>query len=259
MRQLLSETVRRVRFVLVATQHSGNTGSAARALKTMGFGQLVLVNPAWLPDETSHAMAAGAEDVLDAARICGSLEEAVSDCRWVIGTTARSRRIGLEELTPRQASQRARSLLAQNDDAEIAIVFGRERTGLTNDELQLCNAGLMIDANPEYSSLNLAAAVQVIAYELRTQFTDEETENTDGVTLQWQPEKAATHGQLEGFFGQTAKILESIDFHKGREERSALFKLRRLFMRWPMDEKELRMLRGILHDMERALRIQGND
>lgn len=259
MQVLDPETARRVRFVLVATQHSGNTGSAARALKTMGFSQLVLVNPARLPDETSQAMAAGAEDVLDQARICNTLEEAVADCQWVIGTTARSRRIGLEELTPRQASRRVKATLADDDGAQIAIVFGRERTGLTNDELQLCNAGLMIPANPDYSSLNLAAAVQVIAYELRTQFTVDEAEAVSGVTLQWQPEKAATHGQLEGFFGQTEKILESIDFHKGREARSALFKLRRLFMRWPMDEKELRMLRGILHDMERALRIQSDD
>ena len=177
----------------------------------------------------------------------------------MIGTTARSRRIGLTELAPPAAAAQLRTRLSSEQAAPVAIVFGRERTGLTNDELQLCNAGLMIDANPEYSSLNLAAAVQVIAYELRTQLTDDEAESASSVTLQWQPDKAATHGQLEGFFGQTAKILERIDFHKGREERSALFKLRRLFMRWPMDEKELRMLRGILHDMERALRIQGND
>ena len=257
MRELDPHLASRVRFVLVGTQHTGNIGSAARAMKTMAFTELVLVSPSRLPDETALAMAAGALDTLDNAVIVESLAEAVKDCHLVIGTTARSRRIGLEEFTPLTAMQRVRTVLMDNADSRVAIVFGRERTGLTNDELQLCNAGVMIPANPEYSSLNLAAAVQVLAYELRSQLTQDE--RVVALATAWMPEVPATHGQMEGFFAQLSTILDAIDFHKGREAKSALFKLRRTFLRTPMEEKELRMLRGILHDMQRALKIRNED
>lgn len=253
MRELDPLLASRVRFVLVGTQHTGNAGSAARALKTMGFTRLTLVTPSRLPDETALAMAAGAQDILETAVIADSLAEAVNDCHLVLGTTARARRIGLEEYTPAQAMVQVRKSLGAQADGEVAIVFGRERTGLTNDELQLCNAGIMIPANPQYSSLNLAAAVQVLAYELRHQLTVDDASRV--ATATWQPEKAATHGQMEGFFAQMEGILDAIDFHKGREAKSALYKLRRTFLRMPMEEKELRMLRGILHDMQRALKI----
>ena len=242
----------RVRFVLVATQHSGNVGSAARALKTMQFSELVLVSPSRLPDDVAHAMAAGADDVLSGAVVVDSLEQAVADCQWVIGTTARSRRVGLEELTPPQAAKQVHRKLGLSD-RPVAVVFGRERTGLTNDELQLCNAGLTIPANPDYSSLNLAAAVQVISYELNRDALDNQTANMTNAII------PATHRQWEGFFEQAAEILRSIDFHKGRSEKSALFKLRRAFLRAPMEEKEVRMLRGVLHDMQRALRLRSPD
>ena len=153
------------RIVLVRTSHPGNIGAAARAMRTMGLAELVLVAPRAHPHAESVAMAAGADDVLEAAPRVETLAEAVADCRLVLGCTARSRRVPLEELSPRAAAARTRA--AALAGTEVALVFGRERTGLENDELQLCHAAVHIPANPDYSSLNLASAVQIVAYEWR--------------------------------------------------------------------------------------------
>ncbi|MGH8027716.1 MAG: RNA methyltransferase, partial [Pseudoxanthomonas sp.] len=150
----------RIRIVLVGTQHPGNIGAAARALKTMGLSKLVLVAPEQYPADEAFRRAAGADDLLASARVVATLAEAVADCRFVLGCTARSRRVALEEFHPHAAGERV-AAIARRD--ETALVFGRERTGLTNEELQLCHASVHIPANPEYSSLNLAAAVQVLA------------------------------------------------------------------------------------------------
>ena len=241
-----------IRIVLVGTQHPGNIGSAARALKTMGLSRLVLVAPERYPDIEAHALAAGADDVLAAAPVLATLAEAVADCRLVLGCTARSRRVALEEHLPRAA---ASLVTAQaGGGAEVALVFGRERTGLTNDELQLCHAAVHIPANPEYSSLNLAAAVQVLAYEMRMallQSGGPEASNTATVT----EDEPASHAQLEGFFAQLADTLDAIDFHKGRAPESAMRKLRRLFLRSALDVREVRLLRGILADAQRMARL----
>ena len=243
-----------IRIVLVGTQHPGNIGSAARALKTMGLSRLVLVAPERYPDIEAHALAAGADDVLAAAPVLATLAEAVADCRLVLGCTARSRRVALEEHLPRAA---ASLVTAQaGGGAEVALVFGRERTGLTNDELQLCHAAVHIPANPEYSSLNLAAAVQVLAYEMRMallQSGGPEASNTATVT----EDEPASHAQLEGFFAQLADTLDAIDFHKGRAPESAMRKLRRLFLRSALDVREVRLLRGILADAQRMARLAG--
>ena len=157
----------RLRFVLVGTQHPGNIGAAARAMKTMGLARLVLVAPERPLDEDAYRRSAGAEDVLGDAPVVATLAEAVADCRLVLGCTARSRRVQLEELLPEVAGQRAVAKAVEL--GEVAFVFGRERTGLTNEELQLCHAAVHIPSDPEFSSLNLAAAVQVLAYETRMQ------------------------------------------------------------------------------------------
>ncbi|WP_017168588.1 RNA methyltransferase, partial [Xanthomonas phaseoli] len=154
----------RIRFVLVGTQHPGNIGAAARAMKTMGVSRLVLVAPERALDEDAYRRSAGAEDVLGQP-IFATLGEAVADCTLVMGCTARARRVALEELLPDEGAQRA--LAKAGEPAEVAFVFGRERTGLTNDELQLCHAAVHIPSDPQFSSLNLAAAVQVLAYEVR--------------------------------------------------------------------------------------------
>ncbi|MFC3550015.1 RNA methyltransferase [Lysobacter cavernae] len=242
-----------LRIVLVGTQHPGNIGSAARAMKTMGLSRLVLVAPEKAPNTESFALAAGADDVLAAALTCGSLAEAVADCRLVLGCTARSRRVALEELLPRDGAARAVGEAAAG--AEVALVFGRERTGLDNDELQLCHAAVHIPANPDYSSLNLAAAVQVLSYELRMAMlaavpgmaTDEAGRR----------DELASHAQIEGFFAQLGETLDAIDFHKGRAPESAMRKLRRLFLRASLDTREVRLLRGILADAQRMAMLAG--
>lgn len=241
----------RVRIVLVGTQHPGNIGSAARAMKTMGLSRLVLVAPERAPDADSYALAAGADDVLAAAVTCGTLAEAVADCRLVLGCTARSRRIALAELEPRAAA--ARAVAEATGGAEVAVVFGRERTGLTNDEYELCHAAVHIPANPEYSSLNLAMAVQVLSYEVRMAALARIPEAPPAGGERREP--PASHAEMEGFFVQLAQTLDAIDFHKGRAPESAMRKLRRLFLRAQPDAREVRLLRGVLADAQRMARL----
>lgn len=242
----------RVRMVLVGTQHPGNIGSAARALKTMGLSRLVLVAPERFPHAEADALAAGAGDVLEQARVLDDPAAAVADCRLVLGCTARDRRIALPMLSPREAT--ARVAETAKNGGEVALLFGRERTGLDNAELQLCHAAVHIPANPEYGSLNLAAAVQVLAYELRLALlaaTADDTAGTDDGPM----DPPATHAQLEGLFAQLAETLDAIDFHKGRAPESAMRKLRRLFLRTDLREREVRLLRGVLADAQRMARL----
>jgi tRNA (cytidine32/uridine32-2'-O)-methyltransferase len=247
----IDSTATRIRIVLVGTQHPGNIGSAARALKTMGLSRLVLVAPERYPDIEAHALAAGADDVLAAAPVLATLAEAVADCRLVLGCTARSRRVALEEHLPSAAASLVTARAGEG--AEVALVFGRERTGLTNDELQLCHAAVHIPANPEYSSLNLAAAVQVLAYEIRMALL--QSGGPEANTMIPAEDEPASHAQLEGFFAQLADTLDAIDFHKGRAPESAMRKLRRLFLRSALDVREVRLLRGILADAQRMARL----
>lgn len=242
----------RIRIVLVGTQHPGNIGSAARAMKTMGLSRLVLAAPEKAPDRDSYALAAGADDVLAAARIVPDLAAAVADCHYVLGCTARNRRIALEQFDPRQAAARCDGRARAG--SEVALVFGRERTGLENDELQLCHAAVHIPANPAYSSLNLAAAVQVLSYELRMAAL---AAGEGGADAGERREPPASHAQMEGFFGQLGQALDAIDFHKGRVPEAAMHKLRRLFLRAELDEREVRLLRGVLADVERTAMLAG--
>lgn len=241
----------RIRIVLVGTQHPGNIGSAARAMKTMGLSRLVLVAPQKFPHNEADMMAAGADDVLASALVVETLADAVADCRLVLGCTARSRRVQLRELDPRVAAASARA--DAEAGGEVALVFGRERTGLENAELQLCHAAVHIPANPDYSSLNLAAAVQVLAYEVRMALL-----GIGAATPAAAPTPdAAPHAELEGFFAQLADTLDAIDFHKGRTPDSAMRKLRRLFVRTGLDSQEIRLLRGVLADAQRMARLAG--
>ncbi|KAF1687726.1 RNA methyltransferase [Pseudoxanthomonas broegbernensis] len=239
----------RIRIVLVGTQHPGNIGAAARAMKTMGLSRLVLVAPEKPLDEAAYRRSAGAEDVLGQAPVLATLAEAVADCRLVLGCTARSRRVRLEELEPSAAAGRLLDLAAEGP---VALVFGRERTGLTNEELQLCHASVHIASDPEFSSLNLAAAVQVLAYEVRRALLGAAPAQAPSPRSDEQP---ATHEQVEGFFAQLADTLDAIDFHKGRAPDSAMRKLRRLFLRTDLTVHEVRLLRGVLADAQRMARL----
>jgi tRNA (cytidine32/uridine32-2'-O)-methyltransferase len=243
----------RLRVVLVGTQHPGNIGAAARALKTMGLARLVLVAPEDYPAEEAYRRAAGADDLLGDAPVVATLAEAVADCHLVLGCTARSRRVQLEEHAPRQAAALAVGRAVEG--GEVALVFGRERTGLNNEELQLCHAAVHIPANPEYSSLNLAAAVQVLAYELRLALLEGGPAST--AATPHPDEVPASHAHVEGFFAQLGDTLDAIDFHKGRTPDSAMRKLRRLFAKADLTEQEVRLLRGILADAQRMARLAG--
>lgn len=161
----------RFRIVLIETSHSGNIGSAARAMKTMGLNRLYLVSPKQGIDEQALALAAGADDVVNNAVVVESFDEAVADCELVIGTSARLRHLQNTLLEPRACAEKAMSYATAQ--RQVAIVFGRERIGLTNDELLKCHYHLTIPANPDYSSLNLAMAVQLICYELRMAWLEE--------------------------------------------------------------------------------------
>ena len=238
----------RIRIVLVGTQHPGNIGSAARAIKTMGLSRLALVAPERFPHPEADALAAGAADVLAQAQVFDGPHAAVADCRMVLGCTARDRRIALPQWTPREAAAEASRVASAG--GEVALLFGRERTGLDNEELQLCHAAVYIPADADYGSLNLAAAVQVLAYELRLALLGAAPPVASG-----RDEPSATHAQLEGLFGQLAETLDAIDFHKGRAPEAALRKLRRLFLRADLDEREVRLLRGILADAQRMARL----
>lgn len=242
----------RIRIVLVGTQHPGNLGAAARAMRTMGLTRMVLVAPEKAPNLDTTSMAAGAEALVFDAPVFPTLEAAVADCRLVLGCTARSRRIALEELLPRDAAHRA--VDAAQSGADVALVFGRERTGLDNHELQLCHAAVHIPADPEFSSLNLAAAVQVLAYEARIALLAA-TEATPVIDEQAEP--PASHAELEGFFSQLSDTLAAIDFHKGRTPESAERKLRRIFLRADMNAREVRLMRGVLADAQRMARLAG--
>ncbi|AXK73545.1 RNA methyltransferase [Lysobacter sp. TY2-98] len=241
----------RIRIVLVGTQHPGNIGSAARAMKTMGLRRLVLVAPEKAPNAESDALAAGADDVLAQAERHDDLASALAGCTHVMGCTARSRRVALPELDPREA---AVALADAAIDGDVALVFGRERTGLTNEELHLCHQAVHIPANPDYSSLNLAAAVQVLAYEVRMALLG----RADSEEAAGPGDPRASHEQLEGFYGQLAETLDAIDFHKGRMPDSAMRKLRRIFNRAALDERDVRLLRGVLADAQRMARLAGD-
>ena len=238
----------RIRFVLVRTSHPGNIGATARAIRTMGFTRLVLVAPHKFPHAEATAMAAGADDVLDGAVVVPTLVEAVADCTLVLGCTARRRGVQLPELQPREAAARA---CADAQAGEVAIVFGNERKGLENDELMRCNAAVHIPSDPTYSSLNLAQAVQVLAYEARVKLL--EAQAAPEVTLKSDP--PATAEQMEHFYGHLSQMLVDIDFHKGRSPVTIERRLRRLFSHANLDQREVRILRGIFDDAQRMARM----
>lgn len=231
----------RIRIVLVNTTHPGNIGGAARALKNMGLSQLVLVAPKEFPSERALWRAAGAVDILDKVQVVETLEEAIADCPLVIGTSARERRIPWPLLTPREAGAR---VVSEAQAHSVAIVFGREDRGLTNEELQLCQFHVHIPSNPEYSSLNLAAAVQVLAYEIRVQYLEAQQQGPLHFDDWDQPPAAAR--DLDMYFAHLEQTLTELEFVTPDNPRQTMTRLRRLFNRVRLDQMELSILRGML-------------
>jgi len=233
-----------IRIVLVNTSHTGNIGSTARAMKTMGLSNLYLVDPVSAPDGHASALAAGAGDVLANAKTVATLQEAVADCGLVVGTSARSRTHSWPMLEPRSCG---RKLIEEVPNYPVALVFGRENNGLTNEELQQCHFHVCIPANPEYSSLNLAAAVQTLCYEVRMAWLEKEafppTEND--YPLNDDLERFYTH--LESTLTDTGFIVKN---HPGM----VMTKLRRLFNRARPESAELNILRGILSSIDKSVK-----
>ena len=232
-----------IRIVLVNTSHTGNMGSAARAMKTMGLTQLVLVDPQALPDDNAIALAAGASDILANARIVPTLDDAIADCGLVIGTSARSRTLSWPMLDPREAGEQA---VMEGMKHPVALVFGRERTGLTNDELQKCHYHVAIPANPEYSSLNLAMAVQTLCYEVRMRWLQDQLPGSDDEQIDYPSAQ-----QLEGFYLHLEQTLLKTGFITEEHPGHVMSKLRRLFNRARPEVVELNILRGILTSVQK--------
>lgn len=236
-----------LKIVLVNTTHPGNIGSTARAMKTMGLRNLCLVKPKQFPHAKANELASGAHDILTETLIFDSLTEAIADCELVIGTSARVREIPMPELNPEQAASKAVNL-AQT--AKVAIVFGRESTGLLNDELALCHNHLIIPSHPDYMSLNLAAAVQVIAYECRLAILAKEQEEPLRVS---EHDRFATAAEMEAFFQHLTSVLTKIEFFKPENPKRLLPRMRRLLNRFHLENMELRLLRGILSAIDKKL------
>jgi tRNA (cytidine32/uridine32-2'-O)-methyltransferase len=241
----------RLRFVLVRTSHPGNIGSAARAIRTMGFERLDLVLPARFPDPDATALAAGADAVLDAAGIHRTLVEGLAGSNLALGLSARRRGVNLPEISPREAAAQALAAAARGE--QVAMVFGNERTGLENEELAHCHAMVRIPSVDDFSSLNLSQAVQVMAYELRIAML----QDTPAPPPPMHDEPPADATQMEQFYEHLAQTLDDIDFHKGRTPTTIMLRLRKLFQRAQMDERELRMLHGILADAQRMAGLAG--
>jgi len=236
------KTLDNIRFILVGTTHPGNIGAAARAMKTMGLTNLHLVSPKIYPSAEATARASGADDVLAKSTVHNSLDDALIGCQQVYGMSARLRHLPVPVVNPREA---VTQIQQAEDEAEIAIIFGREHSGLTNEELDRCQHLVNIPANPDYSSLNLAAAVQVLAYELKMSF-DPNIE----VGLVGEAREAIKADDLEHLYIHFEQSLISIGFLDPMQPKKLMRRLRRLFNRADLDRNELQILHGILRAAE---------
>ncbi|AZD17797.1 tRNA (cytidine32/uridine32-2'-O)-methyltransferase [Pseudomonas sp. NFPP07] len=244
-----------IRVVLVNTSHPGNIGGAARAMKNMGLSRLVLVEPRIFPSHEADARASGATDILENAQVVATLEDALAGCTLVFGTSARDRRIPWPLLDPRESGVKVVEEAGQG--AEIALVFGREDSGLTNDELQRCHFHVHIPSDPEFSSLNLATAVQVLAYEVRMSWLAAEGQPSkvekDEVASP-RSDELATMDELERFYEHLEQTLVAIDFLDPEKPRHLMARLRRLYGRSSVSRAEMNILRGILTETQKAAR-----
>ncbi len=231
-----------VRIVMVDTSHPGNIGAAARAMKNMGLSRLYLVNPKIFPDKRAIIRAAGADEILQKATVTHSLEEAIADCSLVCGTSARTRTLPWPLLTPRQMAER---LLPEKQ--EIALVFGRESRGLSNEELSLCHFHVHIPTEESFSSLNLGAAIQVLCYEMRMAALGE-------ITYETRDSPLSTVSELAGLQTHLAETLRNLGFLNTDHPMKLLHRLRRLFNKAQLEKNEVNILRGILSSVDKHLK-----
>jgi len=246
---ITSDIAQQIKIVLVETSHPGNIGAAARAMKTMGLSRLALVTPQVYPSAEATARASGADDVLAQAEVFETLEEAIADCQLVLGTSARLRSLKWPQLNPRESADR---VLLEVRQGRVAIVFGRERVGLTNEELALCHYLVNIPSNPEYSSLNLASAVQILCYELSMQGGGAEPAQSEELG-----ELPVDQEEMERLYSHFESALVELDFLDPENPKHLMRRLRRLFNRVRATQNEVNILRGILTAAQRCCRSAG--
>lgn len=230
-----------MRVILVEPSHPGNIGSVARAMKTMGLSELVLVNPKEFPSKEAIIMASHADDVLEQAKVYPTLDEALADCQLIFATSAREREVEWPLMAPRQAMEKVAETAVTS-----AVMFGRERTGLTNEELRRAHVHIHIPTNPHYASLNLAQAVQVLAYEWRLAFVENEVTG--------RPHALANDEEREGFYRHFEQALHAVEFfrHENAKHQALLARFRRLFQKAELEQEEVKLLRGVCAAMERS-------
>ena len=252
------DVLKNIRIVLVEPTHPGNIGAVARSMKTMGLTRLMMVKPKKFPHYEATKRAAGAESVLEHASVVESVDQAIADCTYVLGTSVRDREVSWPTHDPRRSAELMVDHVHANDDqAQVAILFGRESSGLTNHELDLCQSQIRIPANDEYSSLNLASAVQIIAYELRmlcvlTQ-TNSPIISQDKLTGLQQRRQLATKEQQQGHLEHLKNTLEALEFIKTKPPTLLMRKLTRLYNKADLSVEEIQILRGILSAIDSKL------
>ncbi len=235
---MTADSLKNIRVVMCETAHPGNIGAAARALKTMGLGQLVLVAPARFPDPQADWLAVGAADVLRRARVCATLDEALAGSALTVACTARPREVAVPMVTARDAAAR---MVEVARSQPVALVFGNEKSGLTAAEVGQCQLLATIPAEPRFSSLNVAAAVQVLAYELRLAALGGTVRHSKG-----KPPALATHEEIELFYVQLERRLLAAGFLNPRNPKKLMARLRRLFGRTQLEQEEVNILHGVI-------------
>ena len=235
-----------VKVVLVGTTHPGNIGAAARAIKNMGIFNLALVKPKEFPSDIAIYRSKAAKDILENAEIYESLEDAIAGCKLIVGTSARARSVPWPVFNPRDAAEEMRKISKQGN---VAIVFGREDRGLTNDELGLCNFHVHIPSDPKYSSLNLSQAVQILAYEIRLAYSKDEVINE----VKWDVD-LANNEQTERLIDHMEELMQDVEFYDVENPRKLLLRVRRFFKRSKIDVMEANIFRGLFSAIQKRLK-----
>jgi len=240
---LLTHSLNSVKIVLVGTTHPGNIGAAARAMKNMGIKNLSLVQPKEFPSDVAIYRSKAAKDILEHAQVFNNLEEAIFDCELVIGTSARGRKVPWPILNPKEAAE---EVSRSSSHHNIAIIFGREDRGLTNEELGLCNLHVNIPTDPDYSSLNLAQAVQILVYEIRQAILGEQEDKN-----YWDVE-LANNDQTELLINHMDELMQQVEFYDVDNPRKLLLRVRRFFKRSRIDVMETNIFRGLFATIQKS-------
>jgi len=248
----MNEITKNIRIVMVETTHPGNIGAAARAMKTMGHKNLYLVKPKIFPSAEVTARAAGADDILATAVVCNSLDEALQDCLLVVATSARDRSIPWPVYKPDDC---ARQIIATAQTGQVAIIFGRESSGLTNTEIERCNAMIKIPTNPDFNSLNIASAIQLICYEITNSIINLNNDTSNKAS----DINLASSGQLIQFYDHLEQCMIDLNFYNPDKPRRLMRRLKRLFNRARLDDNEINILRGLLAAAQSAVNKNKGD